>query len=214
MFKSFRPAPPGMVSVVAVAGSRHLAGDGVLLVIPCVLDLVGRGYTVSVGCAVGTDEAAMSAASGYRPSRCLAFAAFGPPSPSWVAPQGRYSAPGSCAVSAVSGVASHARAGGPVIWWAGGGPSVPVSARLSRRTGAVVGAATSAAVLFFGSPLSRGTGLAGRLAVSRGLPVFAFAVGFPASSLPLLGAGAWQPANGSGSWAGAWQWVPAQAGCA
>jgi len=48
-------------------------------------------------------------------------------------------------------------------------------------------------VVFFASPSSRGSLLACRCALSRGLPVLAFPVGFSGSNLPVLGAGFWLP---------------------
>jgi hypothetical protein len=60
--------------------------------------------------------------------------------------------------------------------WAGGGPDVPLWARLAARTQAVV-AEASALVVFPASP-----------AVARGLlPVVAFPLGFPVVALPELG---------------------------
>ena len=204
----------GPGAVVAMAGTRHLDIAGAVLVSGVVADLIGAGASLVVGCAVGADAAVLSAIGRDLRGRVTAYAAFGPVSPSWEAPQGRYSAPGACAVSALSCVAAHARAGGSVVWWAGGGPHVPVKARLSHRTRAVVASATGCAVLFFGPGRSIGTGLAGRTAAARGLPVFAFDLGSSVAGPPSLGAGAWVRVCGSGWWAYAWHWVPAQAGCA
>ncbi len=68
--------------------------------------------------------------------------------------------------SAVGPVLAFARAGGSVSWWCGGGASVPLGARLHKRTRAVVGAADAGLVAFFSSPSSRGTLLACRTAVA------------------------------------------------
>jgi hypothetical protein len=47
--------------------------------------------------------------------------------------------------------------------------------------------------------------LAAGAAVRRGLPVFAFACGFPASCLPLLGVGSWVAVS-SGVYSGGFAW--------
>ncbi len=89
--------------------------------------------------------------------------------------------------------------------------AVPFRARLVLRARALVAAAGSL-VLFvgpsFASGGSRGSLGEARFAASRGLPVVVFPCGFPASSLPSLGAGSWVPA-GRGVWASAFRWSPA-----
>jgi hypothetical protein len=102
-------------------------------------------------------------------------------------------------------------AGGAVSWWAGGLPSLPLRRRLVARTRAVVAQASAGCVVFFGSPLSRGSLLAARCAVERGLPVLAFPLRFHGAALPALGAGSWAPVGGSGPWAFAWRFVSNQA---
>jgi hypothetical protein len=124
-------------------------------------------------------------------SRLAVFAAFGP------------GGAGACSLSAVGPVALAAAAGASVRWWAGGGQAVPLPARLAARTRAVVAAATSGLLLFPASPSSRGSWLAARLAVARGLPVVVVPLGFPASALPAFGAGAWVP---SGLVSAGWAW--------
>lgn len=186
--------------VVAVCGSRSLPVSAGPLVGRVVHALLAGGSLLSVGCSTGADGFALSPvlAAGF-PSRVSVFAAFGP---------GGAGAAGS--VSAVSVVSAAATAGAPVSWWAGGPASVPVQARLSARTRAVVGAASSGLVAFFGSPVSRGSVLACRVAVARGLPVLAFPVGFPGQLLPSLGAGTWGSSGRGGVWSGAWRWAPKQ----
>lgn len=183
--------------VVAVAGSRSLPVGGLALVGSVSRSLVASGCSLVVGCASGADSACFSSVP-VQSVRVLA--AFGP---------GGAGAAGR--VSAVSQLSAFVRGGGGVSWWAGGGASVPVRRRLAARSRAVVSAASSGLVVFFSSPSSRGSALAARFAVSRGLPVVAFAVGFPPSRLPSLGAGAWSSVGGAGPWAGAWRWVPGQA---
>jgi hypothetical protein len=175
--------------VVAVAGSRSLPPGGAPLVAGVARLLVAAGASLVVGCAVGADAAVVSA---VPPSALQVLAAFGP---------GRA---GAWAGSAVSAVRAFAASGGSVSWWAGGGPAVPLRARLAARTRAVVVEASAGLVVFFASPASRGSVLAAQLAVARGLPVVAFPLGFAPVQLPALSVGSWAPAGGSGVWAGAW----------
>lgn len=101
-------------------------------------------------------------------------------------------------------VAAAVAAGAAVRWWAGGGPSVPLRARLAARTRAVVAAATAGLLLFPSSPVSRGSWLAARCALTRGLPVVVVPLGFAPSLLPSLGAGRWAPCS---LVPGGWRWV-------
>jgi hypothetical protein len=185
---------------VAVAGSRSLSGAGLALVAPVCRSVLASGRSLAVGCAVGADAAVLSA--GLPVSAVQCFAAFGR-GPGFA---------GAWRGSAASAVGRFAADGGRVSWLAGGPLSVPLCARLASRTSAVVSAASVSCVVFFASPASRGSALAARLAVGRGLAVFAFACGFPASRLPALGPGAWVPVSGAGVWSSAFRWVPGQAG--
>lgn len=191
-----------MVSgVVAFAGSRGLPPSFSPLVSSVVSSVVRSGRSVSVGCCVGLDSFVLSSLAllvpPLRGGSCC-FSAFGS------------GGVGSCSLSAVSAVSAFSNAGGSVAWWAGGGSGVALPARLSARTSAVVSSASVSAVVFFSSPSSVGSALACRLAVARGLPVFAFACGFLGSALPSLGSGSWVSVGGSGLWAGAWRWVSSQ----
>jgi hypothetical protein len=186
--------------VVAICGSRSLPVSAGPLVGQVVRSLFAAGSSVAVGCATGADGYALSSAvASGSVSRVSVFAAFGP---------GGAGAAGS--VSAVSQVAAAAAAGVSVAWWAGGPCSVPVQARLSARTRAVVAAANTGLVAFLGAPTSCGSLLACRLAAARGLPVLVFPLYFPAGHLPSLGAGCWSPSGMAGVWSGAWRWVPGQ----
>ena len=62
----------------------------------------------------------------------------------------------------------------------------------------VIAAADAGLVVFFSSPGSRGSLLACRCAISRGLPVLAYPVGFSSSELPLTGPGVWVSSGGYG----------------
>jgi hypothetical protein len=180
---------------VAVAGSRSLPAGGASLVASVVGDLVASGCQLVCGCATGADAAVISSA----PVGSLrVFAAFGP--------DGAGSA-GS--VSAVSVVLQFARRGGWVGWWSGGQRGL-LRVRLAARTRAVVSAATAGLVVFPASPSARGSWLAARLAVGRGLPVVAFPLGFSPSQLPTLGSGRWVAVGVPGVWASAWRWLRGQ----
>jgi hypothetical protein len=181
--------------VVAVAGSRSLPDAGAAVVAEAARVLAGSGCSLAVGCCRGADAAAFSA---VPVSRARVLCAFGP------------AGEGAGPASAVLSVLAFAVAGGAVAWWAGGGPSVPLVARLARRTRAVVSSASSGLLLFPSSPESRGSWLAADLAVARGLPVVAVPLGFSASLLPSLGVGRWVRANASGVFGNAWRWVASQ----
>lgn len=166
--------------VVAVAGSRALPASGSGLVVRVASDLAAGGASFVVGCCSGADAALLSAVPGsVPPSLVSCLAAFGP------------GGVGAGPASAVVQVSNFARCGGAVQWWAGGAASVPLWVRLANRTRAVVGSASAGLVVFFASPSSRGSLLACRCALSRGLPVVAFPVGFSAQKLPALGVGQW-----------------------
>ncbi len=158
------------------------------------------GHTLALGCAVGTDAVALAAAG---PERAKVFAAFGP------------RGAGAWRGSAVAAVRAHAAAGGAVAHWAGGCAARPLRARLAARTRAAVRAADAGLVAFFATPGSRGTALACRVAAERGLPVWAFALGFAPMRLARPGNGIWTPASRAGAWEGAWEgawrWSPDQA---
>lgn len=182
--------------VVAVAGSRALPASGSALVVRAASALAASGHSFVVGCCSGADAALLSVVPGFVPSsRVRCFAAFGP------------GGQGSGPFSAVATVQAFAASGGSVRWWAGGPASLPLRVRLASRTRAVVSSADSGLVVFFGSPNSRGSLLACRLALSRGLPVAAFPVGFPGEQLPSLGAGFWAPLGCFGGF----KWVQNQA---
>jgi hypothetical protein len=204
------PFAPG---IVAVAGSRRLPLEASVVVSAVAGELVAGGCSIACGCCLGADAAVLAALAGTggcaagAPLRVLA--AFGPVSPPW--PAAHYTAPGASRDhSAVAAVADALLAGADVRWWAGGGPDVPLRARLAARTRAVV-AEASALVLFPASPTVVGSGswLAASAAADRGLPVVVFPWGFAPAELPELGTGVWVSVGSAGVWAGAWFWRPA-----
>ena len=163
-----------------------------------VAGLSASGAGLAVGCASGADRLALSAALALPVVPLLAVFAV---------------ASGPASAPALASLPPG------VVRWSAGGPSesggfassVPFRARLACRSRALVAAlpAGSPLVVFFASAASVGSALAARAAAARGLPVFAFACGFPASSLPALGAGSWAP-EASGVLSGSWRWCPAQ----
>jgi hypothetical protein len=88
-------------------------------------------------------------------------------------------------------------------------PASTFAGSLSLRSAACVRGvvAGGAVVVFLGSPSSVGSCNELRLAISLGVPAFAFACGFPSDLLPLFGPGGWVPVS-SGPLAGSFQWSP------
>ena len=179
----------------ALVGSRSLVCSSALVGRVCSA-LVRSGASLSVGCALGLDRAVLGWSVGAASvSSVSCFAAFG-----------RGGVGGSASVSALGSVARFSAAGGSVSWWSGGSSVVPFRVRLAVRSRVVVSSVSSGVVAFFSSPVSVGSLGACVFAVSRGLPVVAFAVGFCGSSLPSLGCGAWVRCSRGGVWASAWVW--------
>lgn len=180
-----------MAGRVAIVGGRYITPAVSVQVQAVAISLVAHGYTLVAGCATGADRAVVAAAlTGCVPLTSLqVFAAFG---------QGGQ---GACGVSAVPEVQAFASQGGAVTWWSGGGPSVPLRARLVTRAAQVVSRASSGVVAF--QP-GKGSWRACRLAAGRGLRVVTFN-----NVYEPLGIGEWVPCAGSGTWASARRWVPA-----
>lgn len=187
--------------VVAFVGSRSLSPRFAPQVAGALSSFL-PSHRIAVGCCIGLDEMVLAGLTGAGlADRLAVFAAFGP------------AGAGACAASAVGAVAAAAAAGARLRLWSGGGPAVPLRARLSRRSAAVVRAAAaggpgSGLVAFLASPASVGSLAACRLAARSGLPVVAWSCGFPGPP-PLLGAGGrWVPAQPAGFWSDAWAWDP------
>lgn len=176
---------------------------------------------VAVGCALGADALVVSSvlAAGAA-SRLSIFCAFGPVSPPWPAP--RVSAPGASRLSSsVFGVAAALAADASVHWWSGGGPAVPLIARLASRSAALVSAVAASGpgaglVGFVSSPCPEslvpsrfrsacfsgsGSGSWASLAYAAGLglPVVVFPVGLAPSDCLPSSWGSWLAL--SGRWA-------------
>ena len=195
------------VPVVVFAGSRFLPSSVRSLVSRVVLAVLSAGFSVWVGCASGGDAFVLSSflALGAAGSRLSVFAV------------GGSSGAGFWRCSAFSLVRRAAAAGARVVWWAGGGRSVPLRSRLWRRSrrcvfsgGSVASRGGRAGFVAFvsgGRSVSPGSWGSARLALSSGLSVVVFPVSCSVSCFPSLGSGSWVVA-GSGVWASGFRWVP------
>jgi hypothetical protein len=186
-----------VASVVVFGGSRSLPSGSAALVGRVVRAVLARGSSVAVGCASGADALVVRAVLGAGAAALLSVFAVGAPSGA-----------GFRCCSVPSWVSAAAASGARLFWLAGGALSVPLRSRLVRRSRAsVVRSGAAAAVFFVSSPCSRGSWRCAAFAASRGVPVFAFPVGFAGSALsPLPGLrGSWRRA----SLAGCFRWCPA-----
>ena len=177
-----------ILSPVYFGGSRSLSPSPLLAQV--VAAVLASGESVHVGCSAGADAQVIQCAhrsASFQQVRV--FAAFSA------------SGAGSCSVSAVPVVQSWAQAGGSVSWLAGGSLSVPLAARLIRRSLAAL-AGCSVAVFF--TPGSGSLAVASH-AVAAGIPVFAF--GSMPATIPGA-AGSWVPSSFRGF--ACWQFQPAQ----
>ena len=179
------------MSAIHFGGSRSLQSSPLLGQV--VLAILQSGQSIHAGCAIGADQQVVEAvlAAGGQ-SFLVVFAVF---SPSWL---------GAWSGSAIGAVMSAARAGASVVWLAGGALSLPLVARLIRRSQVAL-AGCSASVFFLASPSSRGSLAIAGHAVKVGQPVFAFCPVVPQSPRGCLGQ--WQPSSFLGF--SCWQWQPA-----
>ncbi len=199
--------------MIGFAGSRSLPSVGQKdgLISRVVGSAVRVGRSIAVGCCVGADAAVLQSrlempihadTSGIKLN---IFAAFGP------------GGEGSCSLSAVRPICDLAvplaRSPGhgcyrpvTVNWWAGGGASVPLSARLAARSSALVSAVANtsrpALVAFVGPGKSIGTWRTVRAAFAAGVPVYVFPVGCSVLSFPSVHPDArfWLGVGGGGVW--------------
>lgn len=182
-----------MKNIVSFVGSRGLSPTFSPLVENIITSVINSDRVISVGCCTGLDAFVLGAAP---VEKTLCFSAFGPEEE------------GACMFSATAHVKQFNDQGGTVKYWAGG--KGELKQRLSNRTKAVIYSASVSTVVFFGSPNSKGSALACRLAISRGLPVYAFACGFSGEELPTIKNGKWLAVGGSGIWSSAWYWKDSQ----
>jgi len=176
-------------SRVLLGGSRSLVSSPA--VAPVVESLLAAGCSLSVGCSAGADALALGAvlACGAA-ARLSVFAA------------GSAAGAGFWSGSAFAAVSEAAALGARVSWCAGGALSLPLRARLLRRSLAAL-SGCALAVFFQPGPGSLAVAAA---AAARGLPVVAFAPSAPAALASC--AGAWSPCSFCGL--SAWCWSSAQ----
>jgi hypothetical protein len=172
----------------ALGGSRHLAPS------PIITQVVGAilagGARIHTGCCTGADQHIIVAASGIAPARLSIFTAFSP------------AQAGGWQFSAFQQVAAAASSGASISYLAGGPLSLPLAARLIRRSCAAF-AGCSALILF--SP-GHGSLAVAAHALVAGMPIFAFSTSAPG-----------QIPGHSGHWGAGrivampcWHWQPAQ----
>jgi hypothetical protein len=181
--------PP--LSPVLVGGSRSLAASPILAHVVQQLALAGASFRV--GCASGADAQALAAAVAAGAANRLSVFAVG-----------TSSGFGFWDFSALPAVRAAQRAGARVSWLAGGPLSLPLSARLIRRSLAAL-SGCSLAVFFLAGRVSPGSAAVAARAVAARVPVFAFC---PVQPAPLLVAGCWVPSSLFGL--ACWSWSSAQ----
>jgi hypothetical protein len=106
----------------------------------------------------------------------------------------------------------HIAAGASPVWWAGGGPAVPLWERLAVRSRACCapgGRPVAVGCWFLASPLSVGSLGAARALAAAGGSAVVFCCGWESSLLPALLPGGGWVAVCSGPFAGGFVWVPA-----
>ena len=188
---------PSSTPLVMFGGSRALPSSELGLVSQVVQAALERGFFISVGCAKGADQLALSAVLAAGAADRLSVFAIGSSSGN-----GFWS--GSAPLEVLRAAQA---AGASVVWQAGGSARVPFRARLLRRSlAALQGAAV--ACFFLASPSSAGSLNVAAKAAAAGCQVFAFACGFSGAPAPLSGqAGQWVP--GSLARLTCWRWQPA-----
>jgi hypothetical protein len=147
--------------------------------------LLAARARLAVGCCTGADAAFIACAAGRGfASRLWIFSAFGPVQTRADA----VAAAGTCRSSAVSAVAAAKHAGAAIIPWAGGGPDLPLVARLRARTTHVAYAATAGGVIVCEGTWGVGSLLLASHLAAKGCPVFAVTL---APLVPAPGPGGW-----------------------
>ena len=189
--------------VWAVGGSRSLSPAGGALVQYVAGQLLTARARLAVGCCTGADAAFIACAAGRGfASRLWVFSAFGPVQTRADA----VAAVGTCRSSAVSAVAAAKQAGAAIIPWAGGGPDLPLVARLRARTTHVAYAATAGGVIVCEGTWGVGSLLLARALLSRGLVVVAMLVPGSLPPAPPPCGESWRSLRPLG-WRGAPVWV-------
>jgi len=178
---------------IILGGSRNLSKKYFPQVTKVVQTIQSVGACVHVGCAIGADQAIIQAAWAI-PAQLQIFAQFSP------------SGVGAFSGSAVSTVFTAQRRGVPVRFLAGGPLSVPLRARLFKRSLASV-RGSCAAVFFLAHGSKSGSLNTAAQAAALGIPVFVFPFGFSTQPIALRNLpGAWRPSFFAG--ADCLQWAP------
>lgn len=198
-------------SPIGFCGPRSLPAAGLAWVYGGAASVVRAEGSVTSGCAVGADAAALFGAlsAGGLPR---AFAV------------GSSAGTGFPRPGIPAAVAAAVRAGAPVSWLAGGPLSLPLIPRLAARSlafvrflaasgGVLVCAASSLPRRAFGPgpfpSCGSGSWSSVAAAVLAGVPVFAVPLGVSPSAFPALpGGGAWSAVAGGLFGAPAWAWSP------
>lgn len=161
---------------ILVGGSRNYCFEGLSTLTALVQVMQAEGHTIHTGCCVGADNHVINAGA-WLPSFLVVFAQFA------------HNEQGACNLSAVPAVARAQRAGAQVNYLAGGPLSVPLSARLIRRSLAALAGCSTA--IFF-EP-GHGSFAVIRHAIKQSIPVYVFTTQL-AGPAPITG-GTWQPAK-------------------
>lgn len=199
------------MSSIYFGGSRNLSQVHAGLVAHVVSQACAQGHAVHVGCSAGADQYTINAGVP------LAFGEFG--NPFRVFAVGSAGGKGFWRLSALPAVRmaqahSAGHLGGnkgssvSVSWLAGGALSMPLKARLIKRSMAAL-AGCSQAVFFLAQAQSKGSLTVAANAAAQGAAVFVFCCGFSGPPAPLKGqSGLW--VRGSISDRSCWAWHPAQ----
>lgn len=166
-------------------GSRALTQNHFSQVSQVVKASLAVGAGIHVGCAVGADQFIIQSACSF-PAQLQIFAQF--------SSSGAGAFPG----SAVSAVLAAQQLGIPVSFLAGGPLSVPLRARLLKRSIAAL-RGCSLSVHFLSNPASSGSLNTAAQAAAMGIPVYIFPLGFPGHPQALRHLpGAWRPSSFAG----------------
>ena len=161
-------------------GSRNLSDFYDPQVHQVVRKVMQNGCFVNVGCATGADETIIEAALAESPAHLSVFAQFS------------FSGEGSFMFSAFTTVYLARKSGAQVVHLAGGPLSIPLKARLMRRSKAAL-KGCNASVFFISEPYSPGSLKVAAEAVMQNLPVYVLPLGFDGQPLPLKGcSGGWE----------------------
>jgi len=187
----------GVVMVkIHFGGSRNLSDFYDPQVHLVVTSVIQKGCFVNVGCATGADETIIEAALSESPAHLSVFAQFS------------FAGEGTFMFSAFTAVSLARKARAQVSYLAGGPLSVPLKARLMRRSKAAL-KGCDASVFFISQPYSAGSLKVAAEAVKQNIPVYVLPLGFDGQPVPLHGVpGSWQHAQFFGF--RCFQWVSGQ----